>query len=158
MSESCSRIAMSLLVGLAGASGLMRVAHAALGESPASIDTDALALRGAVHSEARRGYAAYEVRAPGGTRLREYVNQSGIVFALSWSGPAPPDLHSWLSAYFADYARALATLAHPGLRRSLRIETAGGAIVEASGHLRAYRGSAYVPAQLPPGCAPALLR
>lgn len=158
MSGSCSRIALSLLAGLAAASGLAGVAHAALGEGRASIERDALALHGAVRLESRQEYAAYEVLAPAGTRLREYVNQSGIVFALSWSGPAPPDLRPWLGAYFADYASALAALAHPGLRRSLRIETAGGAIVEASGHLRAYRGSAYVADQLPPGFAPALLR
>src|ERR1700761_4290068 len=124
MSESRSRIAMSFLVGLAAASGLAGVARAALGEGPASIETDALALHGALHLESRQDYAAYEVLASADTRLREYVNPSGIVFALSWSGPAPPDLHKWLGAYFADYAGALAARAHPGLRRSLRIETA----------------------------------
>ena len=154
MHASRNRITLSLTVGLAAASGFAGVARAALGQGPESVGTDAIALHGAVHAESRQGYEGYEILAPVGTRVLEYVNQSGIVFALSWSGPGPPDLRRWLGADFADYASALATLAHPGLRRSLRIETAGGLIVEASGHLRAYSGKAYLPDRMPPGFAP----
>ncbi len=152
------RFAMPLLLSLAATAGFSGVARAALGEGTGSVAADAIALGGVVHIEAQQGYDAYDVAASAGTRVREYVNQSGIVFAVTWSGPAPPDLSRWLGGYFAEYARALATLAHPGLRRSLRIETADGVIVEAGGHLRAYSGRAYLEQQMPPGLAPANLR
>lgn len=149
---------VSLIVGLAAAGTLADVARAALGEGAGSIEADAIALHGTVQVEMRQGYDAYEVVTPAGTRVCEYVNQAGTVFAVSWSGPAPPDLPHWLGGYFPDYARTLATLTHPGLRRSLRIETAGGLIVDAGGHLRAYSGRAYVPQLMQPGLAPGDLR
>ena len=46
-------------------------------------------------------YTIEETVDTSGTRLREYVNTDGIVFALAWQGPRIPDLRSQLGQYYA---------------------------------------------------------
>ena len=55
-----------------------------------------------------------------------------------------------LGVHFTSYAAALAAVAHPGIHRSLRVESPG-LIVELGGHLRAYVGRAYLAALMPAG-------
>ena len=62
----------------------------------------------------------------------------------------PPDLQQLLGAHFSTYAAALAAVANPGIRRSLRVESSG-LIVELGGHLRAYAGRAYLADLIPAG-------
>lgn len=90
-------------------------------------------------------------------RVREFLNQDGAVFAVSWSGPVLPDLQQLLGPHFAEYSSALAALAHPGLQRSVRVASSG-LVVESGGHMRAYAGRAYLPARIPSGVSVAELR
>jgi hypothetical protein len=92
-----------------------------------------------------------------GVHVREFMTPDGVVFAVAWDGPVPPDLRSLLGTSFAAYARALAALNHPGLQRSLRIASPD-LVVETAGHLRAYRGRAYLPALIPDGTPTEALR
>ena len=48
-------------------------------------------------------YTVSEATLTDGTLVREYVGQSGVVFAVSWHGPHTPDLSSLLGSYFAGY-------------------------------------------------------
>jgi hypothetical protein len=89
--------------------------------------------------------------------VREFVNRSGIVFALAWSGPAMPNLRQLLGVHYEAYAQALARLSRPGLHRSVRVETPH-LVVESAGHLRAYAGSGLLTDLLPAGVSPTEVR
>jgi hypothetical protein len=132
-------------------------ACAGLGGNAASVTSDANELGGVAHSAAGPRYATVEIGMDNGVHVREFMTPDGLVFAVAWDGPAPPDLRPLLGTSFGAYARALTALKQPGLRRSLRI-AAPELVVETAGHLRAYRGRAYLPALIPVGTPTADLR
>jgi hypothetical protein len=104
-------------------------------------------------SIARDSYQLRQLSGESGNLIREYVNHSGTVFAITWSGPAPPDLKQLLGAHYLAYTSALARLNHPGLQRSIRIASTE-LVVEATGRPRAFRGRAYLPGALPSRVSP----
>ena len=132
-------------------------AHAVLGGDAAAVAGETAALQGVLRTSQAADYEVLEITTASGTDIREYLNQHGTVFAVSWKAPIAPDLQSLLGGYFAPYSAALAALDHPGLRRSIRV-TAPEVVVESGGHLRAYAGRAYLPAEIPAGVRPAELR
>ena len=132
-------------------------AHAALGGDSASVLADGAELHGVVNSVISQQYDIQEITADTGMRVREYVNRDGVVFAVSWAGPAPPDLQRLLGAHYMEYTTALAALRHPGLQRSVRVASPE-LIVESGGHLRAYAGRAFLPALVPAGVSAGDLR
>jgi hypothetical protein len=124
--------------------------RAALGEAASSIAADQSELSGELSSNMTPHYQVQEISASSGMRVREYVDARGMVFAVAWSGPAVPDLHQLLGAYYGEYTAALRKLQPLGLHRSVRV--AGPSVnVELSGHMRAYSGRAYLPVLMPPG-------
>jgi hypothetical protein len=135
----------------------MRPAAAALGGDAASVLADAHELQGTAHSILLTQYVLHEINTDSGMRVREFLNQDGIVFAVAWSGPVVPGLKGLLGPRFAAYSHALAALQQPGLHRSLRI-TSEDLVVELGGHLRAYSGRAFLPALIPSGVQTADLR
>jgi len=137
------------------AQGLPLCARAALGGDAASVEADRLQLRGEVHAIANTGYQVQEIQLPSGTVLREYVGASGKVFAVTWRGPARPDLRQILGSYFAHYQAATAT---PTMRRRLVTVDEPDLVVRSSGHMRAFTGRAYVPSLLPQNFSPADIR
>ena len=140
------RINRALLLLIIGAHPLHGgVAHAGLGADAAGVLTDAALLHGAVTAASARQFDIEEISADSGIRVREYLNQNGVVFAVSWSGPVMPDLQPLLGAHYVEYRAGLAALSHPGLHRSVRVASSE-LIVESGGHLRAYAGRAYLPA------------
>jgi hypothetical protein len=134
-----------------------RPACAGLGGNATSVTSDANELRGVAHSTVGPRYATVEIGMANGVHVREFMNLDGVVFAVAWDGPVPPDLRPLLGTSFSAYARALAALKQPGLRRPLRIASSD-LVVETAGHLRAYRGRAYLPALIPDGTPTADLR
>ena len=131
--------------------------RAALGGDAASVASDADALHGVIHSTPLQQYDIHEITSDNGMRLREFLDRSGLVFAVAWSGPAMPDLQKLLGASYKTYTTALAAQNHPGLKDSLRVATSD-LVVESGGHMRAYSGRAYLPALIPAGTSPADLR
>lgn len=147
----------ALLLAAVGMSPLWAgSARAALGSDTASVLADGDRMRVAVQSEILSQYEVLKFGTATGIRVREYLNRDGLVFALSWSGPVPPDLRQLLGVHFTTYAAALTAVVHPGVHRSLRVESSG-LTVELGGHLRAYAGRAYLAALLPPGVTAAEL-
>ena len=125
-------------------------ARAALGSDAASVLADGSSMHVSVQSEIRELYQVLKISTATGISVSEYLNSDGIVFAVSWNGPVPPDLQQLLGAHFSTYTAALATVAHPWIRRSLRVESSG-LVVELGGHLRAYAGRAYLADLIPAG-------
>ncbi len=132
-------------------------ATADLGGDLSGVQADSMVLGAVVRTTGLVDYDVHEIDAAAGLTVREFVNRGGTVFALSWAGPAPPDLQLLLGRYFDTYTAGLAALKSPGLHRSVRVARAG-LVVESSGHLRAYAGRAYLPALMPPGVSVADLR
>jgi hypothetical protein len=139
-----SRLALAALAALT----LAGPARAALGEPERSVENDRLALRTERQPAATRaGATVHELRGPGIT-VREYVDASGIVFAVAWSGMAAPDLPLLLGAYHGEYRAAAAR--REVVRGPRRVESAG-VVVETWGHARNLHGRAWAPDLVPPG-------
>jgi hypothetical protein len=98
----------------------------------------------------RAAYTVSTVTLETGTVVNEYAAPGGKVFAVSWRGPMPPDLTQLLGSYYTDYQTALAARQPGQHTRHLQLNS-GRMMFEAGGHMRALRGSAYVPALVPQG-------
>jgi hypothetical protein len=132
-------------------------ARACLGGDLTSVLDDAAGLRGAVQTSSLQQFEIKEITSDNGMRVREFLNRKGIVFAVTWAGPAAPDLQRLLGTQFAVYTTALTTRPRLGLQRSVRVATPD-LVVESAGHLRNFTGRAYLPAMLPIGVSAAELR
>jgi Protein of unknown function (DUF2844) len=132
-------------------------AQASLGGDTASVMSDAEELHGVVQQSALGQFELREIASDNGMQVREFLNRSGVVFAVAWQGPAMPNLQKLLGAQFPAYVAALAAQGSPGLHRSVRFATPE-LVVELDGHLRAYVGRSYLPALVPPGVSIGELR
>jgi hypothetical protein len=128
----------------------LRQARATLGEGAASVTRDRTALSAA--KKATTSHASYTVQevASDATTVREYLNLSGVVFAVAWNGMVHPDLTTLLGSYATEYRNAKRQAARQHGQKRLRVE-ARRVIVETWGHMRNLRGRAYLPALLPEG-------
>ena len=133
-------------------------AWAALGQDVLSVESDRAQMQGSRSVTSTTDYTIHEIQAPTGTLVREYAHPDGTVFAVAWDGPFIPDLRVLLGAYFAPFAEAAkAQQARHARRGALRVETPD-LVVETGGHMRAFFGRAYIPAQLPRAFAEGGLR
>jgi hypothetical protein len=85
---------------------------------------------------------------PSGTLVREFVATNGTVFAVAWNGPTVPNLRQTLGQYFNNFVAA-AQAKHVG-HRHLQIQQSD-LVLQASGHMRAFSGRAYLPQAVPAG-------
>jgi len=136
----------------AAAVGLMAApAWAALGGSAATVQADRAHMQGTLRTVAMQSYAVHEIQGSSGTVVREYVSSAGIVFAITWHGPWPPDMQQLLGSYFEQYVQAANAQGASRLgRRPLLIEQPG-LVVQFGGHPRSFAGRAYLPPMLPEG-------
>lgn len=149
-----SSLTIALALGVALLAGeAMTPAAAGLGDTVASVQSDRLSMKGQLRSRSEPGYSVEEITAAAGTLVREYVSPAGVVFAVSWNGPALPNLQQTLGSYFTQYQtaekmqRAQAGHGHGHNHMEIRTPTL---IVHAGGHMRQYFGMAYVPTLMPP--------
>jgi len=131
-----------LLLAYAGAG------HAALGGAPEHYATAATTVSKGV-TAAGANYLVRETTLVTGTRVSEYLAAGGAVFAVAWDGPMLPDLKALLGKYFdamtAESARA------PRAGRGRLAVNLPEVVINSGGHMRAFEGSAWIPAQLPAG-------
>ncbi len=138
----------ALVLGYALLPGL---ANAGLGQTEATVGSDAEQLNGSIKSTERSNYRIHEILLPSGTLVREYSTSGGTVFAVAWSGPAIPDLRQTLGRYFESYTTA-ARAPHVG-HHHLQIRR-NDFVMESNGHMRAFAGNAYLPQVIPDGFSP----
>jgi Protein of unknown function (DUF2844) len=134
---------------------LPAAALAALGASLQSVEADRAALKASVSVRADARYTAHEIQTPAGTRIREFVSTSGVVFAVSWTGRFMPDLRQMLGAYFEPYQNEV--LARRKGRSPVSVITPT-LVVHSGGRQRAFSGLAYLPLSLPAGVTISELR
>ena len=147
-------LALSAVISLSGALLLPLPAAAHLGGDSDSVDADRQQLRAELRSIPMQQYNLHEIRAASGTLVHEYATRQGTIFAVTWQGPLPPDLHQLFGNYFQRYQAAAATQGRPGTHRQLNI-AAPDLVVQSTARLRAFRGIAYVPSLLPAGVSAA---
>lgn len=129
------------------------LAYAALGSSPSNFGTTpvrqgarALAAAGA---DSAAVYTISQSTLDSGTVVREYMSADGVVFAVSWNGPALPDLRTLLGDKFTVLTNTAAKRPKAG-HSQLAVEQQDVVIVS-GGHMRAYAGHAWIPGALPSG-------
>ena len=100
-------------------------------------------------------YEVHETVTADGSRIRQYVNHQGVVFAVGWSARFQPNLRQLLAAHYREYLAA--ARGHHGSHHVLSVSTPGLVlgIVQLP---RSSAGSAHVPALLPPAVKPGELR
>ncbi|MBI4996204.1 MAG: DUF2844 domain-containing protein [Rhodocyclales bacterium] len=131
---------LPLLLPLAAFAGLGDKATTAI---PGDSTAGAAVVRRAVPA---RSYTIQDIQARGGVAVREYVTADGRVFAVAWSGPVMPDLVELLSAYFPPYREEVQKR---GPSRAPVVIRRDDLVVESGGHMRSFRGRAYLPGMLP---------
>lgn len=129
-------------------------AHATLGGDAQSARDNAAKLNAIVHEVTGSTYRSVVIETPAGTHIRQYLDAQGQVFAITWVGPAMPDLALLLGAHFEALRAKTEQPGPPRSQLNLRTEEL---VVESAGRMRAFRGRAYLPGKLPAGvAAPAL--
>ena len=126
-------------------------AKAALGDTVASVQADRVSMKGQLRTRSEPGYSVQEITAANGVLVREFVSPSGVIFAVSWSGSAMPDLKQTLGTYFAQYRTTVLAQRASGQRSGhnhVQIR-APSLVVHAGGHMRQHFGLAYVPSLVP---------
>ena len=121
-------------------------AWAVLGQPASSVQSDQAYFRGMLAQVSHQGYELYQIDAPDGTVVREYVSPEGTVFGVSWQGPVMPNLSQLLGSYVSDFQQASQS-PHP--RRGPLVVRTVRVVIESGGHMRAFHGRAYVPSLLP---------
>ena len=112
-------------------------------------------MRAQLHETPRQGYSIKELSAPDGKTIREFVSPAGLVFGVAWQGPTMPDLQQLLGSYFGQ----LQSAARPRRQRGGPLVIQGKNFVLVSGgHMRSFRGFAYVPNLLPAGVPAEVVR
>ncbi len=145
------RKVLGMALGAVLLAGSVLPAFAALGGDAASVDDDIAKMKGQVRATPASGYTVSEITLSSGTVVSEYVSSQGKVFAVTWSGMVIPDLQQTLGTYFEQY-KAAAAAPHSG-HNHLTVRQSD-LVVTSSGHMRAWKGKAYVPSLLPPNFSP----
>ena len=122
--------------------------HAALGGLPDAFNTEGTKVVASM-SSAVSNYVVRDTTLSTGTHVREYLSGSGIVFAVTWEGPVLPDMKSLLGRHFDTLVAESAKTPKAG-RSRMDIDHPE-VVINSGGHMRAYEGSAWIPAQFPTG-------
>ncbi|MFM0737995.1 DUF2844 domain-containing protein [Paraburkholderia xenovorans] len=138
-------------------------AYAALGSAPTypvtasstsagAATQTALVARFAASNAAAPSYTVSQTTLPSGLVVNEYITTGNTVFALSWEGPAMPQLKTLLGTYFPSYVAGVnAAHAAQGGGYGPAVVNQSALVVETGGHMGAFVGRAYLPQALPQG-------
>ena len=121
--------------------------HAALGGPPEQFDTPTTVVSSV--SAAGTSYRRRDTTLATGTNVSEYLTAGGVVFAVTWDGPMLPDLKALLGKYFDKMVAESANAPRAGRARiGVNLPEV---VINSGGHMRAFEGSAWLPAELPAG-------
>jgi hypothetical protein len=123
-------------------------AYATLGGDLPSVEADRLELQATVRHIDRGTYSVHELTLGTKGVVREYASPQGVVFAVTWHGPAMPDLRQLLGAHFDALAqtrdRQRGGLGHYSARTDK-------VVITNTGQMRNFHGSAFLIDGLPNG-------
>lgn len=144
------RIPLLFLLLLPLSLSTARPAGATLGEGADSVAKDRKALSAVKGVTTTLGKYTIQESASNATTVREYLNASGVVFAIAWNGMVQPDLTSLLGSYNSDFRNAQQQATRRRGQKQSRFQ-GENVIVETWGHMRDMQGRAYLPALIPTG-------
>jgi hypothetical protein len=133
-------------------------AHAVLGGSYNSVETDRLHMAAQARTSAAASFSVHALTLANGGVVREFTRADGTVFAVDWRGPGKPDLRQLLGTYFetmqADNAVPV------GRRRTRRPPAVSRSdlVIQTAGHSGAFQGVAILPKLAPTGFSAADLK
>lgn len=96
-------------------------------------------------------YTVHQVQLDSGTLVTEFASPAGVVFALTWQGPVLPDLSALLGDYFKTFKAQTERSRLVGQRNASVSMALDGLVVQSSGRMRHFFGSAYAPDLIPTG-------
>jgi hypothetical protein len=130
-------------------------AWAALGDTVASVDSDAQALGGTHVMVAKVGYKLHQITLADGGMVKEFSSPAGTVFGVSWRGQHMPNLQKLLGTYMTNFQEGKRT--QVVRRRALTIQD-DNFVFSSFGHLRSFHGRAYVPGLVPANLTPEVVQ
>ena len=146
-----ARLAIGVAAAMTGSA-----ANAVLGGATASVEADRAHLSARMSSAAAATHTTHTLTDANGGIVREYARADGTVFAVSWRGPARPDLRQLLGDRFDAFR--VASSGHRGRTRRPIAMRQGDLVVRSAGHPGAFFGVAYLAALVPAGFTAADLR
>lgn len=126
-------------------------AQAVLGGAADSVHADQMRFQGVRRQSIDWQMTTHEISLNDGSRIKEYVNASGQVFAVSWRTRLKPDLAALLGAHYAvvpTQRSAAVGVAQARRQQSVRRPEL---VLHQSGRMSAFSGLAYVPTLVPQG-------
>jgi hypothetical protein len=123
-------------------------AWAVLGQYESSVSVDQQYLRSADNVQALQGYKVHQLTTANGTIVREYVSPQGLVFGVAWQGHFMPNVRQLLGSYATKIQTASPAQTQVRHLRGLIVKTDDFVFVN-SGHMRFWKGRAYVPSLVP---------
>ena len=126
---------------------------AGLGDAPARFGKHVAATKTTAGAVDHATYTDLEKTLDSGTVVHEYLDVSGTVFAVSWSGPFLPNLKELLGAHFDTMVAHVNKT--PGAGRSQLVMKRDDVVIISGGHMGSFEGKAWIPAKLPAGFQPA---
>lgn len=113
-----------------------------------SVQEDSVHIKASSRLTQTQSYTIHELRSATGVVVREYAAPSGMIFAVAWQGPSMPDMKQLLGTHFEEFQKAAQAQNRRGGHGPLIIQEPG-LVVELGGHMRSFRGRAYLPEQIP---------
>jgi len=121
-------------------------AWAALGGDVSSVNSDVQVLGGQHVMVAKVGYNLHQITRPDGSVIKEFASPAGVVFGISWQGHFVPNLQQLLGTYMTNFQQGQRV--QVVRRRAITIE-GDNFVFSSMGHMRSFRGRAYVPGLVP---------
>ena len=123
-------------------------AWAALGQYESSVSVDQQYMKSEDRVQAFQAYKVHELTSANGTIVREYVSPKGLVFGVAWQAPFMPNVEQLLGSYVTNLQTASKSQTQVRHLRGLIVRTNDFVFVS-GGHMRFWKGSAYVPSLVP---------
>ncbi|MGA2475511.1 MAG: DUF2844 domain-containing protein [Terriglobia bacterium] len=132
-------------------------AWAVLGQYESSVSVDQEYLRSEDRVQAFQAYKVHQLTTANGTIVREYISPQGLVFGVTWQGPFMPNMQQLLGSYVTNLQTASPAQTHVRHLRGLIVKTNDFVFVN-GGHMRFWKGSAYVPSLFPSNVSAEVVR
>lgn len=126
-------------------------ANAVLGRQEDSINADLKVIAGKHHVAITHNDFKVHEFSNDHLLVREYADNNGTIFAITWKGLNHLDLNSFMGNYFSDFKQASEQAPKLQGRLPYRMLRGSQVVVQQFGHMGAVRGKAWVLDLLPQG-------
>ncbi|MFZ0960907.1 MAG: DUF2844 domain-containing protein [Terriglobia bacterium] len=123
-------------------------AWAVLGQYESSVSVDQQDMKSEDRVQDLQAYKVHELTSANGTTVREYVSPIGLVFGIAWQGPFMPNMEQLLGSYVTNLQTASKSQTQVRHLRGLIVRT-NDFVFASGGHMRFWKGSAFVPNLVP---------